>query len=148
VNRKAGREVSERSKIGDDNVVVGQPPDEMGSGNTIVNIADARANTILNQGGLAIGRNARADATTIAIGTNAMAGTNLVPPLEELRTILARAGDADAAHATSELIVAIQAPVKDERKIQRLVGIVRSAAATAADAVTLMPLIVEGISRL
>lgn len=61
---------------GSDNTVVGDDRRPIaGNGNTIIGATDAHGNTILNQGGMAIGRGANADPTSIAIGADAHAGT-------------------------------------------------------------------------
>jgi hypothetical protein len=59
---------------GSDNTVIGTAPCHMGDGNTIINQADANGNVILNRGGLAVGRGACADSTSIAVGAGANAG--------------------------------------------------------------------------
>ena len=51
-------------KLGDDNTIVGTlPAGSIGSGNTIVNSADANGNVIFNKGGTAIGNGAEAGPT-------------------------------------------------------------------------------------
>ena len=77
-----------KTKMGDENTVVGKVPDgiRMGSGNTIVCPTDARGNTLLNQGGRAIGRDAHADSTSIAIGAGAGAGAH-VPVMRVLESL-------------------------------------------------------------
>jgi ribosomal protein S11 len=61
---------------GSDNTLIGNVGNRSvsGDGNTIVGATDAQGNTILNQGGTAIGRGATADPTSIAIGAGAHAG--------------------------------------------------------------------------
>jgi hypothetical protein len=65
---------------GSDNTLVGDVGNRSikGNGNTIVGATDSRGNTILNQGGTAIGHGAMADSTSIAIGANAHAGQQTV----------------------------------------------------------------------
>jgi hypothetical protein len=66
---------SQPPAIGDNNTVVGiTPPSHMGSGNTFVGPTDARGNTLLNRGGTAIGTEACASSTGVAIGSRANAG--------------------------------------------------------------------------
>jgi len=63
------------SAMGSNNTIVNAPvPSNMGNGNTIVGPTDSRGNTIINQGGTAIGNGACADGTSIAIGAGANAG--------------------------------------------------------------------------
>jgi hypothetical protein len=59
-----------------DNTFVGSVHEGLakGHGNTVVNFTDDQGNTILNTGGVALGRNACADSTSIAIGSGARAG--------------------------------------------------------------------------
>lgn len=61
---------------GSDNTLVGNVGNRsvIGDGNTVVGATDSQGNTILNQGGTAIGRGATADPTSIAIGAGAHAG--------------------------------------------------------------------------
>jgi hypothetical protein len=67
-------------KIGNDNTLIGVPvPPSMGSGNTFVGPADRNGNTIYNKGGTAIGKNACAGDTDIAIGAGAQTGKCLQP---------------------------------------------------------------------
>lgn len=71
-----------QTRIGDDNTLVNVPiPESLGNGNTFVGATDANGNTILNKGGIAIGKGACADPTSIAIGANAQAGK--CPPVEK-----------------------------------------------------------------
>jgi hypothetical protein len=61
--------------MGNNNTLVGvSPPASLGNGNTIVGPTDTRGNTIINQGGTAIGAGACADGTSVAIGAGANAG--------------------------------------------------------------------------
>ena len=61
--------------IGNGNTIVGaRVPDSMGDGNTFVAATDSNKNTIFNKGGTAIGANAHADSTGVAIGSGANAG--------------------------------------------------------------------------
>ena len=70
--------------VGKDSVVVGNIPDgsKIGDSSVVVGPTDANGNTILNKGGMAIGKGAKADATSIAIGENANAGggEKVTPP--------------------------------------------------------------------
>jgi hypothetical protein len=69
------RENGQRSSIGNDNTLVGvKPPLSLGSGNTIIGPTDVKGNTILNKGGTAIGKDACADSTGVAVGAGAQAG--------------------------------------------------------------------------
>jgi hypothetical protein len=56
------------------NTVIGTPPAQMGSGNTIVNSPDPQGNVIINRGGTAVGAGACADSSSVAIGAGANAG--------------------------------------------------------------------------
>jgi len=61
--------------MGSNNTIINvPPPTSMGSGNTIIGPTDSHGNTIINQGGTAIGSDACADSTGIAIGAGAKAG--------------------------------------------------------------------------
>jgi len=61
--------------IGSDNTMVNVPiPQNMGSGNTFVGATGPNGNSIVNNGGTAIGKDACADATSVAIGASANAG--------------------------------------------------------------------------
>lgn len=63
---------------GSDNTIVGNDHRNIeGNGNTIMGATDANGNTILNRGGTAIGRGAKADQSSIAIGAGANAGTQV-----------------------------------------------------------------------
>lgn len=79
--KERAKEAPPMSRMGNDNTIVGNVliPENMGDGNTIVGATDANGNTILNRGGTAIGRNAQADQTTVAIGANAGAGVRPKP---------------------------------------------------------------------
>lgn len=70
-----------RPALGSDNTTYGNVASPTsGSGNTFVGPTDAAGNTVI-RGGTAIGRNAHADPTSVAIGANAGAGTQ--PPANE-----------------------------------------------------------------
>lgn len=67
-------------RVGDESVVVGPvPPGGVGNRSTIIGPVDGSTNVILNRGGIAIGADASADSTGIAIGTGANAGNNPRP---------------------------------------------------------------------
>lgn len=61
---------------GSDNTLYGDTGNRTvdGNGNTIVGATDSNGNTVLNHGGVAIGKGASADPTSIAIGAGAHAG--------------------------------------------------------------------------
>lgn len=64
-----------KPQIGSDNTLVNVPiPPSLGDGNTFIGPTDANGNTIYNKGGTAIGKDACADPTSIAIGAGANAG--------------------------------------------------------------------------
>lgn len=77
--------VFRRMITGKDNTVVGKTPygSISGNGNTIVGATDANGNTILNQGGLAVGNGAKADSSSVAIGAYAGAGSAVPPTYEQ-----------------------------------------------------------------
>jgi hypothetical protein len=107
--------------IGDDNTVIGTPPPRMGSGNTIINFADDRGNTILNRGGTAIGSGAVADDTSIAIGAKAVAGVPaLVPLLRELAAMMEAVGQTAGVDMADDLIAHAESPNPNPRAIERL----------------------------
>ena len=64
---------------GANNTIVGDAPCNLGDGNTIINQADANGNVILNRGGTAIGKDACADSSSIAVGAGANAGQCVQP---------------------------------------------------------------------
>ena len=69
------------SGIGSNNTIVNVPPPaSMGNGNTIIGPTDSHGNTIINQGGTAIGSGACANSTGIAIGAGARAGCSPQQP--------------------------------------------------------------------
>ena len=69
--------------VGKDSVAMGRIPDgsRIGDNSVDVGATDDKGNTILNQGGLAVGRGAKADSTSIAIGAGANAGSGNVGPV-------------------------------------------------------------------
>ncbi|MGD0793325.1 MAG: hypothetical protein ABR920_16270 [Terriglobales bacterium] len=70
------KKTSPRPQIGNDNTLVNVPiPPSMGDGNTFVGPTDANGNTIYNKGGTAIGKDACADSSSVAIGAGANAGS-------------------------------------------------------------------------
>jgi hypothetical protein len=72
--------VASRPQIGSDNTMVNVPiPQSMGDGNTFVGPTDSNGSAIYNKGGTAIGKNACADHSSIAIGANANAGVCQIP---------------------------------------------------------------------
>jgi hypothetical protein len=64
---------------GSDNTLFGDTGNRTvnGNGNTIIGATDSNGNTVLNHGGVAIGKGASADPTSIAIGAGAHAGNTL-----------------------------------------------------------------------
>jgi len=62
--------------VGTDSVAMGNIPDgsKIGDRSVVVGPTDNKGNTILNQGGLAVGNGAKADSSGIAIGAGATAG--------------------------------------------------------------------------
>ncbi len=65
--------MSNRKKI-TRSVIIGNTNADVVTDSVIINQGDENGNIIFNQGGTAIGANARADSTSIAIGYNAGAG--------------------------------------------------------------------------
>jgi hypothetical protein len=61
-------------KVGDESVVYGDVPEDVGNRSTVIRPMPGETNLILNKGGLAMGYGARADSTSIAIGAYANAG--------------------------------------------------------------------------
>jgi len=61
-----------QDSVADDNVVIGEPPPNLGHGNVIIRPTGDRSITI--GGGVAIGHGAQADETSVAIGHGAGAG--------------------------------------------------------------------------
>jgi hypothetical protein len=70
------KKASKGIRVGNDSVAVGNISDgsKIGDRSVVVGPTDSNGNTILNRGGTAIGKGAKADATSIAIGENANAG--------------------------------------------------------------------------
>jgi hypothetical protein len=105
---------------GDDNTVIGPTPKRMGSRNTIVGAVDGSTSTVFNKGGTAVGAGARADSSSVAIGSRAGAGNPalLLEMLERLQTAVA--DDPTAERAVTELSAAVQQPTLDRARIKTL----------------------------
>ncbi len=120
--------------IGDDNTFVFvDPPDDVGSGNTFIGATDGRVNTILNRGGLAIGADAYADETSVAIGARANAGGRQAEALKllgQLQALLLQAGDDNAADAVVDLGEEVQKPDRSDGRARQLWAVVKVAATT------------------
>ncbi len=121
-------EAAEGIHMGDDNTIIGDVTlRSMGSGNTIVGATDDRGNTILNRGGTAIGRGARADSTSIAIGAGAGAGNGaLLTLLAELENGLRAEGETEDAWRTVEVFDAVRS--NDASRARRVWGAIKVAA--------------------
>jgi hypothetical protein len=80
LSAKQGKGIS----VGKDSVAMGRIPDgsKIGDGSVVVGATDINGNTVLNQGGLAVGRGATTDPTSIAIGAGAHAGNGNVGSVE------------------------------------------------------------------
>jgi len=111
---------------GDDNVIYSARPGTRirGSRNTIVGATDDRGNTILNQGGLAVGYGARADDTSIAIGVGASAGSDLASVLHTLTRI--QGASPEQIAAATNLIVAAEGTVATHEQVSKWWTTVRS----------------------
>lgn len=68
--------------VGKDAVAMGRIPDgsKIGDGSVVIGATDDKGNTILNQGGLAVGKGATAGPNSIAIGAKASAGNTYTTP--------------------------------------------------------------------
>ena len=133
--------------IGDDNTLIGvDPPENMGSGNTIIGPTDAAGNTILNRGGVAVGRGARADGTSIAIGAGAMAGSGVFDLLSQLQCLL-EDGHADEASNVAELSAELRKPDCSPSRVRQLWAVIK-VAATTNEAATLVAQIVPHLHHL
>lgn len=103
--------------IGDDNTIVGNvPPRSMGSRNVIVGPTDDKGDIRLG-GGTAMGYGARADPTSVAVGSGAMAGAPTLVPL--LREFAAKAPP-EAIDIADDLIAHIEARQPNSGRIERL----------------------------
>lgn len=79
--------------VGKDSVVIGNVSGNVGDNSVVIGAMDANGNVILNQS-MAIGKNAYASEGSIAIGTNAGAGSQLPILLQQLRLTIEQTGDA------------------------------------------------------
>ncbi|MBN1638096.1 MAG: hypothetical protein JW866_03960 [Ignavibacteriales bacterium] len=79
-------------KIGKDAVVIGNVNADVGDGSVVINATDSNGNVILNRP-MAIGRGAKADNTSIAIGANANAGYDINKALKDLSEIINNSKD-------------------------------------------------------
>jgi hypothetical protein len=103
--------------IGDDNTIIGNVPSRsMGSRNVIVGSTDDKGNVRLG-GGTAMGYGARADPTSVAVGSGAMAGAPALVPL--LREFGAK-GPPEATDIADDLIAQVEAQQPNGGRIERL----------------------------
>jgi hypothetical protein len=129
----------DKPEIGDDNTIVSSTPSRsMGSRNTIWTAADANGSVSI-PGGTAVGAGARADRTSVAVGSGALGGdlAQLSALLAQLQQVVGQTGDTETARVITEMAEEIQSPTRDESKIRRLWSMVKVAAVTN-EAVTLV----------
>lgn len=116
--------------IGHDNTYVGPGPvPSMGTGNTIWMAAEASGNVII-PGGTAIGVDARADSTSVAVGARAKGGdlSRLLTMLAELQQIVRQADRAQTEQAIEVLRAEVLAPSQDRGKIREVWSGIQGAA--------------------
>ena len=109
-------------KIGNDSVVMGNVPQnlEVGEGSVVIGPTDANGNTILNRP-MAIGRNAQAGPTSIAIGAGANAGSdfNLAAAIHELLSLAKQSHNAQAQSHLGAIADELTKPDPDKSLIHR-----------------------------
>ncbi len=110
--------------VGADSVVIGRVSGSVGDGSVVIGATDERGNVILNQP-MAVGRNAYAGPGSIAIGTNASAGSELTLALAELGRFIEAGGDQSLRLSFNELSVELGRPAKDRSKISRLWDLIK-----------------------
>lgn len=90
--------------VGTDSVVMGNVQGNIGDGSVVIGPTDSNGNTILNQT-MAVGRNARAGHGSIAIGVNAMAGSEVIFLLDQLKNLIDN--EKDTSVSTDNIITLI-----------------------------------------
>jgi len=112
--------------VGEDAVVIGNVNGNIGNGSVVIGPTDSNGNTIINQP-MAVGKNAKAGPGSIAIGANAGAGSDVFLLLNQLKEILEKNGK--SSKDVINLIIELQKPNPDKTMVQKLWGIIKSAAA-------------------
>jgi hypothetical protein len=91
--------------IGKDSVVIGNVTGTVGDGSVVIGPTDAHGNTIINTP-MAVGRNAYADETSIAIGAGASAGrgADFVSTINRISDAVAETNDPEIVAEFNRLI--------------------------------------------
>jgi hypothetical protein len=119
------------SSMGDNNTVIGIPPAQMGSGNTIVNFADEHGNTILNRP-MIVGYDAHGGPGDVVVGAGAGGrGLELAGLLRQLATALQAEGATEAAAMSTALAVSVESPTPDRNAIRRMWDVAKVGATTS-----------------
>jgi hypothetical protein len=121
--------MTSEKQVGDESVVIGTPPGHVGDRSVVIGPTDSRGNVRIG-GGVAVGYNANADATSVAIGAHAGAGTAVMPRLAELRVLFTAAGETDGANAAAELAEQLRSAQPNATKVARCWDVVKVAATT------------------
>ena len=127
-NRVVGsriRQPEDDREVGDDSVVIGaDPPRRVGNRSVFIGATDNAGNTRI-AGGTAVGYNARADPTSVAIGAHALAGDGAIPHLLQLQVLLTQAGQTDAASAARDMVDELERNVPDKHRVRALWNVVK-----------------------
>jgi hypothetical protein len=115
--------------VGDESVVIGTPPGSVGDRSVVIGATDANGNVRIG-GGVAVGYNAHADPTSVAIGAHAGAESAAIPQLRQLRALLIAGGDESGASATRELVEQLQSHEPSATAVARCWEVVKVAATT------------------
>ena len=78
--------MEKKIKTGKDSVVIGDVSGDVGDGSVVIGPTDEQGNTIINQS-MAVGRGAKADNGSIAIGAGACAGSDVLQLIDQLHNL-------------------------------------------------------------
>ena len=78
--------------VGKDSIVIGNISGNVGDGSIVIGATDNYGNVILNKS-MAVGKNAYASEGSIAIGTNAGAGSEVSSLIHQIKLIIVETGD-------------------------------------------------------
>lgn len=121
-------------KLGKDNVIIGNVPDDLeaGDGNVIIGPTDANGNTIINTP-MAAGRGAMADSSSIAIGAGAKAGSTVTlgEAIKQLIDIAEVAQDNESVTILTKIDTELEKEEPDKSVILRAWDGVQAAASIA-----------------
>lgn len=118
-------------KLGKDNVIIGNVPEDLeaGDGNVVIGPTDAHGNTIINKP-MAAGRGAMADSSSIAIGAGARAGTTVTlgEAIKQLIDIAKAAQDKQSVTLLNIIDTELDKEEPDKSVILRMWDAVQAAA--------------------